>query len=422
MDLSWLDKIAPRALAKAVVELQQRAVDPDVGMIKAMEDEVEAAFRHLEEPPAFFLEGIKARFAAAALVRSMHKLSRIDDAKAARWVLRFPLEDHSLLLFQFLIEHLFLRYISEDDTSTLGDQSIQVLRQRTVGSVQSGPSNLFAKPILRFLNSPSFSFEDLASAVSLSSSSVSDVARLAPFDTNSASYSALCIKALLAGSAREAPQVLFGVQGASAGSERWRGVGTALGSMSLRVFSEIASAALRSVQKRELYWMESGRLNLKLRALINSRMKSPDTNPALWRFVAPELVSVYNMLLRGEVVEEFFDSGTDPARATFWKNYTAAMDRMPLTMGSNKQVFLMIFKNVGVIETKRAGMGAAYFSSLEDIDRVFMKPENQAQKHGFYKTMAPCPALASLSHVGAWQNDFLVYMQRTYGIIPNGKI
>jgi len=422
MDLSWLDNIAPRALAKAVVELQQRAVDPDIGMTKAMEDEVEAAFRRLEDPPPVLLGGIKARYAAAALVRSIHKLSRIDDAKAARWVLRFPLQDYSLLLFQFLVEHLFLRYISEDDASSVGDQSIRALRQRTVEAVQSGPSNLFAKSILRFLTSSALSFEDLASAVSSSSSSVSDVARLAPFDTNSASYSALCIKALLAGPAREAPQVLFGVQVDSSASGRWADIRTALGSISLRVFSEIVSTALSSVRKRELYWMQSGRLNLKLRSLIDSRMKSPDTNPALWRFVSPDLVSVYNMLLRGEVVEDFFDSGTDPARAVFWKNYTAAMDRMPLTMGSNKQVFLMIFKNVGVIETKQAGMGAAYFYSLEDIERVFMKPENQAQKHSFYKTLAPCPALANLPHVGAWQNTFRVYMQRTYGIIPNGKI
>ena len=168
--------------------------------------------------------------------------------------------------------------------------------------------------------------------------------------------------------------------------------------------------------------MESGRLNLKLRALINSRMKSPDANPALWRFVSPELVSVYNMLLRGEVVEAFFDSGTDPARAGFWKNYTAAMDRTPLTMGRKKEVFLMMFKNVGVIETKQAGMGSAYFYSLKDIEKVFMKPENQVRDHGFYKTQGPCVALARLPHLGAWQSTFSSYMQRSYAIVPNRKI
>ena len=422
MDLSWLDKIAPRSLAKAAGELQSRMVDPDGGIRQSIEDEIVTAFQLSDEPPKRFLEGFRARYAAAALIRRLHSLSNIDDAKAARWIQRFRFDENSLLLFQFLVEHLFFRYSSEDGATTLGEESLRVLQERTVSSVTNNPSKLFAKSIIRFFSSPALSFENLASTVSSSTSSISEVARLAPFNLKSQSFAALCIKVALAGPARDAVDGLLGSRDYGIDDSRWDDVRAALKSVPLRVFSEVVSTALQSIQKRELYWMESGRINLRLKALISSRMMSPDTNPVLWRFVAPELVTVYNMLIRGEVVENFFGSGTDPARSTFWKNYTAAMTRMPFAMGSKKQVFLMIFKNVGVIETKQAGMGAAYFYSLEDIEKVFMQPENQAREHSFYKTLAPRPALYSLSHVGAWQNTFQVYMQRTYGIIPNGKI
>jgi hypothetical protein len=422
MDLSWLNKIAPQAISKAAVALRQRTTDHEAFMSQSIEDELAIAFEQYAEPPSIFLEGMKSRYAGIAFTRLLPKVSRVDDGKAASWLARFKLNNYETSLFQIFVEQLFRTYVSEESQASLGPLTTTALRDISVEALQSTVPPLLPQSLMRVLSSLNPTFNDLATVVTQLVSSPSDIARIAPFNTTAGSYTALCTKVLLASPSRTAAQYFIGSQQNALEQIYGSDVSAAFMSMPLRLFSEIVATALSSIQRSEPYWLQAGRIAPKLKTYIEDRIKSPDTNPALWRFISPELILAYKMRLRAEIVDDFFDSRTDPNRANFWKSFTAAMESTPITMGSRKQVFLMRFKNVGVIETKQAGMGAAYFYSIENIEAVFMKPENQARDHGFYKTMAPCPSLASLPHTWKWQDKFRDYLRSTYGILPNEKM
>ena len=409
-------------MSRAATALRQRTTDHEAFMSKSIEDELVGAFEQYDEPPSIFITGMKSRYAGIAFTRVLSKASQIDDEKAANWLSRFNLANYSTSLFQVFVEQLFRGYISEDNQAAIGPLTSNVLRDITVRVIAASVPPLLPKPIMRLLGNPNTTFDDLATVVIESVSTPNDISRLAPFNTTTGSYTALGTKLLLAGPTRTAAQLFIGEQQDALKQIYGSDASTAFLSMPLRLFSEVISAALSSIQRSEPHWTQAGRPAPKLKRYIEDRIKSPDTNPALWRFISPELVQVYKMALRAEIVDDFFDSRTDPNRANFWKSYTAAMESTPITMGSRKQVFLMRFNNVGVIETKQAGMGAAYFYSIENIENVFLRPENQAREHSFYKTTAPCPALASLPHTWRWQSKFGDYLRSTYGILPNKKM
>ena len=422
MDLSWLSNIVPHAMSKAAKTLRQRSLDHDATISQSLEDELLAAFEQNELPPAMYIDGLKSRYAGIAFARMIPKLSLINDLKTATWLPRFHFEQHRTMLFQVFTEQLYLRYASESTTSSLGSLTSSALQQLTSSLLHSATPRLLHKHFLKLLNRPTATFDDLVNIVNRLKPAASEVYKVAPFNTASGSYSALCTKVLISGSAQTAAQHLIGNQQDKMREIVGSNSTDLLAALPLRIFSEVVSSALLSIRRSEPYWLQAGRLAPGLKMHIVNRMKSPDTNPALWRFISPDLVSLYKILIRSELVDDFFDRRTDPNRANFWKDYTAAMTDTPRTMGSRNQVFLMMFGQIGVIETKQAGMGAVYFYTAENINRVFMKQENQTREHSFYKTLAPCPALESLPHVGNWQDKFRRSLRITYGILPNGKM
>ncbi len=417
MDTRWLSSIKPRYLAKAVREIADAQIRTDRQIQASLEDQVLEAFQAHELPPAGFISGFRARHAAATVLRSLPKLSQANDARAAQWLEALNFDNQDAVLFNLLFTQAYNRYIQETPSTSVGP--LAAARVAVIAAVVLPRSKTIAPEIVTCLLSGENSYTDLCQLLARRPLELEALPAVAPFDEGGGPFLGLIIlfilnkfphqtRSFLFGTARDAVEKLLG--------QRSQGFVTR---SPLRIFSEIVNLALESYVRNDAVWTDNGVLLRPLRLLIERRLLDPDENPARWRFVQPELVAAYKVMLRREAVNTFFDANTDDDRREFWRDYASAMETVPTTMGDAGQVFLMIFGKIGIIETKEAGKGAAYVYTRADIERVFLKPENQEREHSFYKTQAPCETVARLNHYMGWQPRFSAYLRRSHGIVPD---
>lgn len=417
MDTSWITAIVPTRLAKASQQLARDKARQDHEIEETIEEQLFRAFEIHEFPPSGFLSGIRARFAASAMLRNLPSFSQHNDERAAQWIKVFDLRGQEPILFNLIFTRAHNTFIQEGNSSSIGPLANQVFSGK-VHEILVGDKSI-DKDIVSALLGPALPFEKCAEVIARKSRNLDELCRVAPFDQSSPPFSSLVFLFLIIGNQRELRQFLFGTSREVLSNVLGQRVDKALADMPLRIFSEIVNIALESHIKGDGVWTQGGRFSPELRAIIDQRLLEPVRNSARWRFVKPDLTLAYQTIIKREAVDAFFDSRTDYDRREFWRKYASSMESVPLTMGESDQVFLMIFGAMGVIETKEAGKGAAYFYSRDNIDKIFLKPENRRRWHNFYKMGAPCLNIQRLSHWQGWQPRFEAYLRNSHGIVPD---